>query len=240
MFKYPILAVCALLATGLQAQKEILRTIEVSGESQITVDPDEILFTIVIEEYWKEEFEGKKWEEYRTKIPIEQIERKLVAELKELKIDMDRITLKNTGNYWRQRGKDFLINKQLELRLDSFEQANSIANHVQTRGIKSMSVTELKHKNLDKYKTEVKKNALKAAKKKAEELVETLDMELGTVVNITEIDQHAGVVRRDISYMRTSNAMMEASVVQPVEYENFRKITLKAAMRVVWEVKASD
>lgn len=202
----------------------------------MTVDPDEITFTIVIEEYWKEEFEGKKWEEYKTKIPIEQIERKLIAELKELKIDMDRITLKNTGNYWRQRGKDFLINKQLELRLDSFEEANNIANKVQTRGIKSMSVTELKNKNLEKYKTKVKQDALKAAREKAESLVETLDVELGSVVNITEIDQHAGVIRRDVTYKRASNAMMEASVVQPVEYENFRKITLKAAMRVVWEI----
>ena len=64
MFKYSILALFIFSATGLVGQKEILRTIEVSGESEMTVDPDEITFTIVIEEYWKEEFEeGKKFED---------------------------------------------------------------------------------------------------------------------------------------------------------------------------------
>lgn len=218
------------------SQKNVIRTIEVTGASERLVEPDEIIFSITIEEYWKEEFEGKKWEDYKTKIDIEVIENNLVKELDALGVALDQITLKNTGNYWRQRGKDFLINKQLQLKLQSFKEVNALANAIRTRGVKSMMVSKMNHKKLDKYALEVKKEALKKAEEKARYLVESMGKELGAAVSIIEIDKNAGIVPMVTGMARSDNmAMMEASAVA-VEYENFRQIKLHSEMRVVFEI----
>ena len=58
----------------LQAQTNE-RYIEVTGTSEIEIVPDKIHFILEIREYFEEEFDGKsKPEEYRTKVPLSQIE----------------------------------------------------------------------------------------------------------------------------------------------------------------------
>ena len=52
-----------------------VRYIEVTGSSELEVDPDEIILSIYIREYWEEEFDRRsKPEDYRTKVPLERIE----------------------------------------------------------------------------------------------------------------------------------------------------------------------
>lgn len=60
------------------AQESERRYIEVTGSSEIEVVPDEIHLLIQIKEYWKEEFVPKsKPEDYKTKVPLEWIEKDL-------------------------------------------------------------------------------------------------------------------------------------------------------------------
>ena len=216
--------------------QQALRTIEVSGSHEIKIEPETIYFNINIEEYWAEEFEGKKWEDFKTKIEIEKIESDLINELKTLGIGMDQITLKGAGNYWRSRGKDFLINKNLELKLTSFETVNNLSNALKTRGIKSMNVTKLDHSKLDDYKIQVKKEALKKAKSKAEELVAVYDQSLGKAVSIIEIDGNMNIKPMVQGQARTYKMSAESNMNNNVQYENFRQITLRAAMRVAFQI----
>ena len=219
-----------------QEKSTIMKTIEVTGEASGTIDPDEIIFSITIEEYWKEEFEGKKYEDYKTKIEIEGIEQSLIEELKSLNIGMDQITLKQTGNYWRQRGKDFLVSKTLELSLSDFAKANEIANSVQTRGVRNMFVSKLKHKDLDQFKLKMKAQALKNAQEKAVFMAAALGKTVKGVVTIVEVDPNMNVMPRPqpMAYSRTA-AMAESAPA--VEYENYRKIEAKAVVRVLFEME---
>ena len=70
--------IISLLATfSLQAQTNE-RYIEVTGTSEIEIVPDKIHYLIEIREYFEEEFDGKsKPEEYRTKVPLSEIEQGL-------------------------------------------------------------------------------------------------------------------------------------------------------------------
>ena len=62
---------------SLQAQTNE-RYIEVTGTSEIEIVPDKIHYVIEIREYFEEEFDGKsKPEEYRTKVPLSEIEQGL-------------------------------------------------------------------------------------------------------------------------------------------------------------------
>jgi len=161
----------------------------------------------------------------------------LIAELKSLDIDMDQITLKQAGNYWRQRGKDFLINKTMDIKLSDFGTANKIANTVKTRGVRNMNVSKMDHKEMDRIKLEVKAEAVKAAKSKAVLMAGALGKEVQDVLSIVEIDRNAHIMPRPQynAYARSA-AMMDESG-GGVEYENYRKLETKAAVRVVFEIK---
>ena len=104
------------------AQESDERYIEVTGSSEIEVVPDEIHFLIHIKEYWEEEYTGKskKEEDFQTKVPLTVIEKDLRKSLRKIGISDEAIRTQEVGDYWRQRGKEFLIGKQLDIRLTDF------------------------------------------------------------------------------------------------------------------------
>lgn len=169
------------------AQESDGRYIEVTGSSEVEVVPDEIHFLIAIKEYWAEEFDGKsKPEDYRTKIPLDWIEKDLRRTLRKAGIPDEAIRTQEIGDYWRQRGKEFLVGKQFDIRLTDFEKINAIVRSVNTKGIESMRIGELKHKDLPMYRKQGKIEALKAAREKATYLVEAMGQKLGAVIRIVE------------------------------------------------------
>lgn len=214
-----------------------IHTIEVTGTHEVMIDPEWIIFTINIEEYWKEEFEGKKYEEYKTKIDIETIENELIQELKSMNIKMSQITLNQAGNFWRGRGKDFLVSKALDLKLKSFSMANELSNQLKTRGIKSMNVSKLDHSKMEDHILLAKKEALLAARKKAEILASVYDKKLGDPISIVEIDAYAGIISTPpMGQLRTKSMAMESAALS-VNYENFKQILIKENVRVLFEIK---
>ena len=132
-----------------QTQPAPQRFIEVTGSSEISIEPDEILFIIRIQEYWREEFEKKtKEEDYRTKIPIAYIEKDLLARLQRIGVKQEDITVQEVGDYWRQRGKDFLIGKQLQIRITDLKTIDAITRSINTNGVTYMGIGELKNKTI--------------------------------------------------------------------------------------------
>ena len=216
-----------------QKPAKTIRTIEVSGEAELVLDPEEIIFQIAFEEYWKEEFEGKKWEEYQNKIDIDSIERALISELLVNDIKMGDITLVQTGNYWRQRGKDFLMSKTIEVRLDNFEMANRLSNNIKTRGIKNMYISQLKREDMSEKVLETKIMALKDARNKAYKLLASLGEKLGKPIYITESErQYPSPVQKEYAMTRSALTADQAAV----NYENFKKIILRSSVGVVFEI----
>ena len=118
------------------AQESEGRYIEVTGSSEIEVVPDEIHLLIQIKEYWKEEFMPKsKPEDYKTKVPLEWIEKDLRRVLSRAGISDEAIRVQEIGDYWRQKGKEFLIGKQLDIRFTDFEKINAVIKKIDTKGI---------------------------------------------------------------------------------------------------------
>ena len=192
------------------AQESDGRYVEVTGSSEIEVVPDEIHFLVQIKEYWQEEYTGKskKEEDFHTKVPLAMIEKDL----------------------WRQRGKEFLIGKQLDIRLTDFEQINSIIRSVNTWGIESMRIGELKHKDLPMYRKQGKIEALKAAREKASYLVEAMGQQLGEVIRIIEPADNN--ISRYLPFEAQSNVSMGAAAT-----EQYRVIKLRYEMTARFAIK---
>ena len=165
------------------------RYIEVTGTSEIEIVPDKIHYLIEIREYFEEEFDGKsKPEEYRTKVPLSEIEQGLREALDKAGIPQNAIRTQEIGDYWRQQGQDFQVSKKFDITLTDFNQINEILKRIDTKGIHTMRIGELENKDMLAYHQKGKVEALKAAQRKASYLVEALGKRLGDVIRIVEED----------------------------------------------------
>lgn len=181
-----LLFISLLTAVSLHAQDKG-RYVEVTGNSEIEIVPDKIHFIIEIREYFVEEFDGKsKPEEYRTKVPLEQIETQLRKALSRIGIGQEAIRTQEVGDFRRKQGQDFLISKTFDITLTDFNQMDKIVKSIDTKGVNLMRIGELENNDILSYHKKGKVEALKAAQRKATYLVEALGKKLGDVISIEE------------------------------------------------------
>lgn len=224
--KVLLFAISLLATLSLQAQTNE-RYIEVTGTSEIEIVPDEIHYLIEIREYFKEEFDGKsKPEEYRTKVPLAEIEQGLREALANSGIPQNAIRTQEIGDYWRQQGQDFLLSKKFDITLTDFNQINEIVKRIETKGIHTMRIGELENNDMLAYHQKGKIEALKAARRKATYLVEALGKRLGEVIRIVEKDSG------NVSPFAQSNVMSSDAA----SFDNFRTIKKNYSMLVRFEI----
>jgi len=222
----------SIISFNLSAQEN--KTIKVTGSAEMLIQPDEFIFEIGIEEYWEEEFEkGTEFKDYKNKVDISRIEGPLLKNLMNLGIDKQNIKSTEVGNFWRYKSKEFLIRKKLEISLTDFDMVNKIISNLNSRGIEYMRIGELKHKDLAKFRKEVKTKAIIAAKEKAEYLLEALDEELGDIISIVEVDSSFNAWRPQ---NRTANVMMESTSNSPTA-EVEKKIKLRFEINATFGIK---
>lgn len=200
---------------------------EVTGTSEIEIVPDKIHYIIEIREYFEEEFDGKsKPEEYRTKVPLSQIELGLRKTLSKAGIAKDAIRTQEIGDYWRKQGQDFLVSKKFDITLTDFRQINEIVKRIDTKGINTMRIGELENKEMLTYQQKGKIEALKAAQRKATYLVEALGKKLGDVTRIVE-EGSSNIFPFAQSNVLSSDAS---------SFDNFRTIKKNYSMLVRFEI----
>ena len=147
------------------------RYIEVTGTSEIEVVPDRIHYVIEIREYFEEEFDGvSKPEEYRTKVGVPR----------------EAIRTKDVGDNWRKPGQDFLVSKSFDVTLRDFTLIDEILKRVDTKGIHTMYIDKLEHRDILSYHRKGKIEALKAAREKAVYLLEAIGKRPGEIIRIVE------------------------------------------------------
>ena len=224
---------CFVIIKSQNLNVEPPRFIEVTGSAELEVEPDEITFIIGIQEYWKEEFEKRtEFKDYKTKVPISEIENNLLNDLSKIEIPKDKITIREVGNYWRYKGKEFLISKQLEISLNDFDKINRIIQTIDTKGIDYMRIGELKNKDITEYRKQVKIEALKAAKEKADYLLNSIGKKTGDIISIIELNNDSNNSWRPQSMM--SNTIM--STTDNSGIDNMRKIKLRYEIKVKFEI----
>lgn len=224
--KVLLFAISLLATLSLQAQTNE-RYIEVTSTSEIEIVPDKIHYLIEIREYFKEEFDGKsKPEEYRTKVPLSEIEQGLRGVLAEAGIPQNAIRTQEIGDYWRQQGQDFLLSKKFDITLTDFNQINEIVKRIETKGIHTMRIGELENNDMLAYHQKGKVEALKAARRKATYLVEALGERLGEVIRIVEKDSG------NVSPFVQSNVLSSDAA----SFDNFRTIKKNYSMLVRFEI----
>ncbi len=109
-------------------------------------------------------------------------------------VTSEQIIVADAGSYtWYPYShliNEKLLSKEFHISFKKFANINSIFRDVEMEGVRSMDILQLKHKNINEYREEVKLAALRAAKTKAEKLLAVVDQEIGGVIYIIEGDEY--------------------------------------------------
>ena len=209
--------------------------IDVTGQADVEVVPDEIHYIIEIKEYFEEEFDGKsKPEDYETKVPIATIEANLRQALEKAGVPDKDVRVQQVGDYWRVRGLDFLVSKRFDITLTDFAKIDAIIKNMDTRGVNTMYIGEMKNKDLPELIDKGKAAALKDARRKADYMAEALGVKVGRVLRVTEPGGSYGYARNVI----VAEAKMLSSVADVAggSYDQVKTIKQNYTMNVRFEL----
>lgn len=220
--------------TTLSAQnsgKEQLKQIEVVGSAEMEIVPDEIFFSIALQEYKPSN---------NKKVDISTLEKQLVKAVRQAGIDDEDFQIENVygwnQDYWRKKDKkdeEFLAQKRYRLKLSNLNKINGILAQVDPEGIAHANISDYSHSNIEEYRKELKIKALKAAKDKAEYLLQSIDEELGEALKIQEVEMGGGPYYA----MRTANVAFETARGEADTDIGFKKIKLQYQIRASFRIR---
>jgi len=216
--------------------------IEVTGSAEMEVEPDEIRLSIVVGNYSEKLRAGTSKEI----LSLDAADRKFMDILSNVGIDKAQITLKDaaTTNYWSyylrygRYMENVRLEKRYEIILDDVSKLNSLLSQLPgpQDGIVSVSISELKNKNMEEHCKQTKIMAMKAAKEKAKYLLESVGSKSGKPIYVREIEDNYSDINVNMAH---SNLLM----MQKQDYESakedepqMKKIKLRYEIEAKFEI----
>lgn len=203
------------------------KTIFVTGSAEILLDPDEVDLQVTLAENATSGL-------YMNKIKI-----KFFDVLKKNGIDSSQFYLNNTISsmnwyyYWRKREETF---KSISgnLKLDNQTNLLQLLDDLNQSWVSDIRVVKSSNKDIQKYRKDIKIQALKAAKEKAEYLLESIGEKLGEVISIVEEPEYNNYWRNN-EYSNVSMGI--SSQTNNSELQNVAKIKLRCEIKATFKIK---
>lgn len=201
--------------------------IEVTGTAFREIEPNEIYVTVRLKEF----------EENRQKVSLEKLEKDFYEAVKAAGIDRKRVELADAGSdlsKFRRRDKEAFREKTFQIKLSSAAELEKFIEKLSPVKVDAADVTRLHHSDYEKLKLELKVEALKAARSKAETLVQSIGSQVGKPLMIRDFD-----FVQPYMEMKANVAMrgMESDQFQAEESISFRKIRMQAQITAQFEIK---
>lgn len=229
-----LLIICTVNAVTAQTNEDqpMVRKIEVFGQAEEKVTPDEVYFGITLKEYMGE---GEE------KVKIDQLERELYDAVKKIGVAEENFRIEDVSSYnydWYRKKKpqreEFLASKKYVIKFADLNQVNELFSGLDAKGIQSTNVDRYSHSKIEQYRKGLKIRALKNAKEKAAYLLQGIDERLGKVLEIEEVDTGEG--QPPVYYQARSMAMASADEETSPEID-VQKIELSFRVRAVFEIQ---
>lgn len=195
--------------------------IEVTGTAKKEIEPNLIYVSITLTE---KSIDNKKYS-------IENQETKLVQILSDLNIPTTKLTLSDfNSSIITEKKKEigFKQTKEFNLILENGQQVSQLFDKLFNANIKEADIIKIDHTNIINFNKEVRIDALKAAKTKAEYLLHAVDNKIGKPLEILEINN-------DYNYYR-GNVLNSNTFSAPVESE-FKKIVITFSYKVKYSIE---
>ena len=199
--------------------------IEVTGTATKEIDPDEFFVAITLSE---KSIDNRKYS-------IENQEEKLGQILKTLQIDADKLTLSDLSSQIIKDKKGeigFRQTKEFILLLKTSSEVSKLFAALFEANIKQADVIKTSHTNMVAFSKEVRINAVKAAKEKAEYLVEAVGNTIGTPLQIIEEVINSNDYR---TFRGRESASKE--LTETILSSEFEKIVISFSYKIKYAVK---
>lgn len=213
------------------------KTITVTGNAEIEIIPDEIYVQVDLKEYEKKG---------QGKINIETIKRNFLNNVKGIGIADSLISIAAYdgfgGNPWlRKKNKknELYASISYQIKIKTSKQLDDLVEKLDDEATQNFYIQRTSHSKLAEYRKQLKIQAIKAAKEKAQYLTEAIDEKTGEAVTINEpteyFQPYYNVMRSNVMMKEQAmNQDMAAADGNPVD---FRKMKLRYDVTVVFAVK---
>lgn len=161
------------------------RVIEVSGSAERLITPDEFTFKITIAERLDK----------KDKITIEQQETSLRTGLQKIGIDAVKdLTVFDVSSTYipRKKVRDVLGTKDYRLKVRDINKIAPLVELVDRINISKLDLINTEHSEITRFRREVKMDAIKAAKEKADYLLGAIGVRAGKPVYVKEVEEATG------------------------------------------------
>ncbi len=229
-----------LLASTSFAQTQINpypKTITVTGSAELEIIPDEIYVQVDLREYEKKG---------QGKINIETIKRNFLNNVKAAGIADSLVSIASYdgfgGNPWlRKKNKknELFASISYQVKIKTSKQLDDLVEKLDDEATTNFFIQRTSHSKLAEYRKQLKIQAVKAAKEKAQYLTAGIDEKAGEAVTINEPTEYYqpyyNMMRSNVMMKEQAmNQDMAAADGNPVD---FRKLKLKYDVTVVFSVR---
>ncbi|GAE62968.1 SIMPL domain-containing protein [Chryseobacterium indologenes] len=210
------------LGSFASAQEVKKNGIEVTGVAEMEVEPDEIIFSIGIKADNKNDLADN--------------EKKLFETLKSAGVKNEDIKFKSM--YQNIYSKTAKFSKNYQFKIGKKANISKIFEDLNQKWVSSLNIAEVKSTKIADFRKAVKINALKAAKEKADYLLESMGKKTGSALEIVEIEDYTSDIIIPFAYKgRMANVQMEMADA-PLDYsfDNIENIKLKYSIKTRYEI----
>jgi len=205
--------------------------IEVTGKSEMEITPNLIYLKIFLNE-----------KDNKSKLSLAERENTMISTLKEIGIDISKdLSIKDMSSnfkYYLFTKNDILLSKEYQLLVRDGKTASKVFVELEKIGISNVSIDRLENSNIENFRKEVKIDAVKAAKSKAESLATALNQSIGRAIYIQEVEHNFGNGVPEIS-----NSIMIRGVTSQIYGANaqpdidFEKMKIEYSILCRFELK---
>jgi uncharacterized protein YggE len=201
--------------------------IEVTGTAETEIIPNEIEITISVND-----------KDFKTKQAFTDFEQQVISKLKEIGVSVETdFSVMNMNSSLKVSiiGKNNMFStRQYKVVVHDASKANEVFTEMEKIGISTIAITRFDHSDIEKYKIQIKTNAIKAAKDKANILTSAIGQSIGRALYINELTNR--LYNPNISANVAYNELLKSDLGQ-VERVNFQKIKLNYSVMVRFELK---
>lgn len=181
-------AIFAISFTTKAQENKNEHSVKVVGTAEMEIVPDEIYVSVTLKEYMKD----------KRKFTIEELEKNLVNFIEKVTAtDKKDIKMDNMSAYvisMKRKNKDEVITKSYDVKFKNSQQIYQLYSVMDSLGISKAYVSKYSHSKMDEYKKQIKINAIKAARDKADYLMLAIGEKAGKAIGV---DEKSGFVSVD-------------------------------------------
>ena len=223
MKRFILAAAVVLLAlpAAAQVQEAFPSYIQVNGRAEREIAPDEFYLQIVINE-----------RDSKGKVSVESQQRDMIAALKRLGVNVEKqLKVANLSSEFFKKNTSVATAKY-QLQLGSSAEVGTVWQALDGLGISNVSILKVSHSQLERYKSEVRVEAMRNAKQNAATLVEAIGQTIGKCFYVYDSNNDVmPVFYNNMAVMRSAKAFDAAEAAAEEEPLDFKTIKLQYSVQ---------